>query len=117
MKLIIIAIALLLVLAFAATLAQAISMPAVQNRLTSPESISPIRTPTPEPQLEFQSPLATPTFRINYVGKELVLTQEARYVIEVGATRSAIATLTWTSTPTRTLTPVPLVSGTAVPAP
>jgi hypothetical protein len=38
------------------------------------------------------SPLSTPVVRSRYVGRELVLTQEAQYVIEVAATRSAVAT-------------------------
>jgi hypothetical protein len=109
MKATITTIALLLVMACAVTLVQAVSVP-IENTLTSPVLISPLQTPASSLEREFQSPLATPIFRINYVGKELVLTQEAQYVLEVAATRSAVATLTWTPTFTVTLTPSPMSS-------
>lgn len=65
----------------------------------------------------FQSPLEQPAFisPINapaptYIGKELVLTQEAQYVNQVAATHSALATLAWTPTYTLSLTPSPVSS-------
>lgn len=82
--------AFLLVVVFAVMLIQTPHTSAFQSPLASP---APVQAPTATARLEFQSPLASPVFRSKYVGRELVLTQEAQYVIDVSATRHAVATL------------------------
>lgn len=84
------------------------SMSASPSLRASSALISPVNTAMSTPMAVFQSPLAAPGLRSEYVGRELVMTQEAQYVIKVAATRSAVATLTGMPaiTPTPMLSPV-----------
>ena len=109
MKPIAIIFALLLVALLAATLIETPSTSAFQSPLISS---TPEQARTSQPA--FQSPLATPTFRSKYVGRELILTQEAQYVVEVAATRSAVATQR-AATPASGATPRPSMTSTPNP--
>ena len=111
-------IALMLTISFALTLGRTTPVSGFQSPLALPAFTSPLQTPTASTGFVFQSPLSTPNLRTQYVGKELVATQEAEYVIQVTATRrAAIAkTLMLMDPSTPTPTPVLSPSATAVPA-